>query len=183
VAAARSGLERLHGASPDEFRRQPGEQRILHREGQQVVQIGRHRRGVEGQGGEGVSEAAFRLGLGRRALHTAHVLHDGQEGQIRDAVAIGKAGALDIGRILLRQPLLELIHQAALADARLPDHRHHPAIALLGLLPCRQELLEFGVAPDKLGQSPLRQHLEPACDGSRAQQCIGRHQFSLPLHR
>ena len=81
----------------------------------------------------------------------AEASNDGQKGQIGDPLAIGKTRALDRPATLLHQRLRELVDQAALANARLPHHRHDLPRTLLGALPGFQETPEFGSTPHKAG--------------------------------
>src|SRR4029450_6257069 len=98
-------------------------------------------------------DASFRFGFRLPLLQRTERTHNLQERQIGDAVAIGKAGALDVARLLPGQLLRELIQQTALPQSRLADHRDPLAVPLLCLRPGVPESLQFEVASDKARQA------------------------------
>ena len=75
------------------------------------------------------------------------------------------------------------MHQTGLAHARLPDERHHLAVARSGVLQGLAQLVQLGVTSYKARQPPRRRHLQAPPQGTGSHQLKNLHRLGQPLDR
>lgn len=105
------------------------------------------------------------------------------EREVGDRLPIGEARAFVEACLALGQLGLELVQQAALAQAGLAHDRDDLALSLLRPVPRRYQRVEFGLAADEARQATLRQDFEAAERLVGGDGLIGGNGFGLTLQR
>jgi hypothetical protein len=99
--------------------------------------------------------------LGRLVLRQEEVLAQQlQDGEIRDALAVGDGGGLEHHAPGRRRGVDKLEEQPGLADADLTDHRGDAAVAGEHPLLDARELVHFQLASHEVGEATQRRHLD-----------------------
>jgi hypothetical protein len=99
--------------------------------------------------------------LGRLVLREEEVLAQQlQDGEVRDALAVGDGGGLEHHAPGRRRGVDELEEQPGLADADLTDHRGDAAVAGEHPLLDARELVHLQLASHEVGEAAQRRHLD-----------------------